>query len=269
MAYNLAWGSNHPGHLVYLLDLSQSMESGQKIDNVIETICEVSEYLIAMSEENKELRNRFSISVYGYNSDVVTLFKGSVLELDKKLEEQYNKKLPLFDKNNEAKPQWQTYTEKGFKTVTEDVKQWIAKKKKENIPTPAPIVIHITDGYPYEHERNPEQARDAALKAAKKLMEISVPDGNVLLFNIHIGEDGLGQLSFPNVRPKDDDRGFLYEASSVMTDVFVARAKAFGLSAKEDSRFMVSNETDKKALAKLVVFGSSVTNHGAKEPPRL
>ena len=265
----IPWGSTHPGHLVYLVDLSQSMGQDGKIDNVIETIRQVSEYLVSMSEEGTELRNRFSISIYGYNSNVVTLFRGSVIDLDKKLEEQSNKRLPLFDKEKEAKPQWQTYTEKGFQAVAEDIKQWISQQQKNNILMPVPIVIHITDGYPYEHERRPEQARDAALKAAKELMEISVPDGNVLLFNIHIGEGTQESLTFPNSQPKDEDRKFLYEASSIMTEDIVTRAKSFKLPAKEGSRFMVSNETDQQALAKLVAFGSSIKDEKAEEEPLL
>lgn len=269
MAYNLAWGSNHPGHLVYLIDLSQSMAENQKIDNVIETIYQVSNYLVAgcFDEVSQIYKDRFTFTIIGYNSDIVPLFKGSAIELDKYMNERSNSRLPFFDKNNEAKPQWQTYTEKGFKAVADDIKQWIDQQEKNNIPTPAPIVIHITDGYPYEQGRNEKEAREAALKAARDIMSISVPDGNVLLFNIHIEKGEFETLSFPNVKPDDVQRQFLYDASSVMTDEVVERAQRQGLPAKTGSHFMVSNESDKYALAKLVVFGSSIPNN--VEPPKM
>lgn len=260
MAYNLAWGSNHPGHLVYLVDLSSSMAKDNKIDDVIDTIAQVSEYLIGMCEDRNDIKNRFSITILGYNSEVIPLFKGSVIELDKKLEETNGH--PLFDKEQEAKPQWQTYTAMGFRAAAEDIRQWINQQQSNNIQIPAPIVIHITDGYPYEHERDEDAARQDALKAAEEVKNISVPDGQTLLFNIHIDKGDGVNLTFPNSRPDDIRRQFLYDASSVMTGLFVTRAKGFELPAKDGARFMVSNEKDPHALAKLVAFGSSMTSLG-------
>lgn len=269
MAYNLAWGSNHPGHLVYLIDLSGSMAKDNKIDDVIDTIAQVSEYLIGMCEDLSTIKNRFSITILGYNSEIVTLFKGSVIDLDKKLDETDGH--PMFDKENEAKPQWQTYTANGFRAVAEDIRQWIVQQQSKNIQIPAPIVIHITDGYPYEHERDEDAARKDALKVAEEIKQIAVPDGNTLLFNIHIDKGDVQTLTFPNTRPDDIRRQFLFDASSIMSDLFITRAKGFELPAKEGARFMVSNEKDKNVLAKLIAFGSSMTSLGdsSMELPKL
>ena len=267
MAYSLSWGSNHPGFLVYLIDLSGSMSTNSRIEYVSETVTKVSEYLVGMCE-NGELQNRFDIRIIGYNSDVIDLFSGSVIDLDNKLEEAFNKKVSLFGTfDGKAEPNWQTYTAKGFRAAADQVLTWINQQQSKNIPIPAPVVIHLTDGHPEESGRSEAEATADALKAANEIKSISVPDGNVLLFNIHIDEVEGNSLRLPSQRPTGSDvkssrLQFLFDASSIMTDVFVNRANAFKLDAEQGSRFMVSNESDKDLLARLIAFGSSVTSVG-------
>jgi len=256
MAYNLPWGSNHPGHLVYLLDLSMSMSSDM-MDRLIRVIENVSEKLIAMSEDFGEVKNRFSIRIFGYNKKVKTLFEGSVLELDEKMEATVGKGNPLFDKNAEAKAEELTYTADAFQAALDDVRLWIARQQRAGVPIPAPVVIHVTDGHPIEYEIPNSEAMAKALRVAEQLKAVSVPDGNVLVFNIHIDPNPNSQaLRFPVTAPADEARRFLYNASSQMPSVFVERGRQFG--AVDGCRFMVANEGDENALARLIAFGSSV-----------
>ena len=275
MAYNVMWGTNHRGYLVYLIDLSLSMgermsqEGNSKIDDVIETIKEVSEFLIGKCEDvvnmNGEevtiIKDRFDITILGYNKEVNLLFNGSVLQLDKLLEKKYKTQSPIFDKTNknEVLPRDLTYTAKGFRTVSNYVQDWICNPDRGSKPIPVPIVIHLTDGYPMEYERSDNEAKSDALNAANELKRISVQDGNVLLFNIHIGQGKDDTLVFPSERPKDSNRQFLFDASSEMSDIFIRRAQNQGFNAQKGSRFMVSNQTDKVALAQLIAFGSSIS----------
>lgn len=262
MAYSLAWGSNHPGHLIYLVDLSWSMASDNKIDDVIEVIENVSDYLVGMCEDFGNLKDRFSIHIMGYGDSVKTLFKGSVLELDRKLEETMGKGLPIFDKEKEAKPYGMTHTAKAFRAALEDIKQWINQQNSQNIPIPVPVVIHITDGQPEEIGRTRAEAMKDALDVANEIKNIKVPDGNALIFNIHIeGVKTKETMRFPVSSPSDEHRKFLYEASSIMPSIFITRATKFG--AEEGCRFMVANESDKKMLARLIAFGSSVSSVGS------
>ena len=46
MAYQQGWSENHPGHVVYLLDLSGSMEKNGKIDRLIVAVNDVVKDLI-------------------------------------------------------------------------------------------------------------------------------------------------------------------------------------------------------------------------------
>lgn len=265
MAYEIGWGSNHPGYLVWLVDLSQSMND--KIDYVLDSIRESCEALVAINNQKGDDQSRFDIRIIGYNSDVFDLFKeNSVIELDKKLDETYPN--PIFDKNREAKPQWQTYTANAFKEAANGINKWIERHRYLGTAIPVPIVIHITDGYPFEKDCDPAVARSSALDAANALKKISVPDGNVLLFNMHIGP-GVNTIRMPSQKPSDVERGYLYDASSEMPEKFIVKANSLGFSeAKKGSRFMVSNETDKRMLTRLIIFGSTGPNNLNVELPK-
>lgn len=268
MAYNLGWGSNHPGHFVYLVDLSQSMNSDNKIDAVIRALGQVSEHLIGQCDTFSGLKNRFSITILGYNSDVYELFSGSIIDLDKRLAETGE---PMFDKEKEALPRWQTYTAKALRAAAKDIREWIAKQNQNNVPIPVPVVIHITDGHPEEHERNDSESIKDALAAAQELKSISVPDGNTLLCNIHIdGVKSTETLLFPSIRPSDTYRQFLFDSSSTMPDIFSNKANSSGFSTTTNSRLMASNVSNPRDLLKVIKFYSSVPkNSGNRESPKI
>ena len=267
MAERLSWGSNHPGHLVYLLDLSGSMEHNGKIDHLLEAVKATIDLLIAKDMH----KNRFSVSIIGYNTDTYSLFKGTALDLDRKLDEVYNnggENAPLFDKTKEAKPQWQTYTAKAFRAVKEDIQAWIREQQQGNIPMPVPIVIHVTDGYPYENERGEAEACKDAIRAADEIKQITLPDGNPIIFNIHIGDSNDPESLFPMQRPSDAGQQFLFDSSSVMPDDIVNVGRdAFCFPTQQGCRYMASNVREKGKLAQLITFGSTpVANMQVEQP---
>lgn len=267
MEYELAWGTAHPGLLLYLVDLSGSMAYDDKIRRVSNIIWNVVDCLTANCQDDGKYKERYYLKVIGYNQYTYDLFSGGVScindWLDKHSDEQF-----INIKEN-AKPQGLTYMSIAFEKAAEEIKKWkeeqIKKwdedKNKEEKYIPAPIVINITDGFPEEKGLTEQQSRDKALLAANALRAISVPDGNVLLFNIHIdGKAGKEkELMFPAVRPSDVRRGFLFDASSEMTSTFILRAQRQNLPATTGSKFMVSNISDMRMLARLVTFGSSVS----------
>lgn len=260
MNYVLQWGSNHPGLLVYLVDLSGSMQWDEKIKRVSNTIWKVVDCLLAGCQDMGNYKERFHLEVIGYNQYTYNLFSGGVNDLNDHLDETASTE-QFMDIEKEGKPQGLTHMAVAYEKAVEVVRQWISKQCAKGIPIPAPVVINITDGYPEEKGLNDEQSRNKALAAAKALMNISVPDGNVLLFNIHI--DGVAgkepEIQLPNTRPTDNRKGFLYDASSELNDEFVARAQRAGLPASKGSHFMVSNVSDQRILSRLIVFGSSVS----------
>lgn len=272
MDYALQWGSNHPGLLVYLVDLSGSMQWDEKIKRVSNTIWKVVDCLLAGCQDMGNYKERFRLEVIGYNQYTYKLFSGGVNDLNAHIDKTASTE-QFMDIEKEGKPQGLTHMAAAYEKAAEVVRQWISKQRAKDIPIPAPVVINITDGYPEEKGLNDEQSRSKALAAAKALMGISVPDGKVLLFNIHI--DGVAgkepEIQLPNTRPADSRKGFLYDASSELNDEFVARAQRAGLPASKGSHFMVSNVSDQRILSRLIVFGSSVSgltkSNGRSEVP--
>ena len=269
MAYSLKWSPRHQGHIVYLIDLSGSMgfEQNKRINMLLDILYDVCDFLLAGDSPGGTVDNSATISMIGYNTDIINLFSGDFKALDKYLDT-HN---PLFDVNNEAKPQWQTYMADAFEAAGNDIKQWIDKQKKRGQPIPAPIVINITDGIPEEGKDDPTHAKAMARAktAAQKLMDISVPDGNVLLFNIHI-MDGGAPLAFPSTRPSNDlehpERQFLFDISSPLNEDQIAFARAMSINeVQSGSRFMASGQVDRNKLMRLIQFGSTVSSIRAEQ----
>ena len=261
----LAWGTPHPGHLVYLIDLSGSMEEHNKVQDVMSVVFERLENLGARCTVMASIKERFSLTVIGYNSEVIPLFKGGVEQVDELLSMRYGQ--PLFDINGVAKPQWQTYMADAFDAAREDVEQWIKDQRAKGMPVPVPIVINITDGHPEEYQRTEAQSTERALEAAQRLMQVRADDSNTLLFNIHYEPaSGTAELILPKTEPADTRRRFLYNASSVLNadDVNVARAKGLE-QAVPGCHGMVSNAQDKKLLLNFVEMASSL---GTGEKPK-
>jgi len=212
--------SNHPGHLVYLLDLSESMEKNGRIDHLLEAVKVTADSLIEKCYRGDVLSNRFSISILGYNTDVYTLFKGSVIELDKILEEVYiqgGEDASLFDKTKEARPKGRADMAKAFHAAAEDIREWMITQQRYDIPMPAPIVVHITDCSTSKEDIDVADSKENILQAAEEIKQISIPDGNPILFNILVEDE----IWFPSQRPNDAKKQLLYETSSVFPERIV------------------------------------------------
>ena len=284
--YSLGWGTKNPGHIVYLIDLSESMRWNdyQNIKDVLEVLRECIKRMVTDCTPGVgDPIERFSISVIGYNSRIIHLLPNkNVADLEDYLLER--KKLPLFDiyEGGNAYPQYQTYMASAFDAAAEDIKEWISKQQEKGMKIPAPYVIHVTDGHPEECDENnreknipEEKAMEKALEAASRLKDIKVDDGNVLLFNIHYdsAEKNIQELITPSNRPSgssiyDKRKQFLYDVSSVLPERIVKKINDMVKSQEEKeadpfvkyvhngSRAMISNAKNKKLLNNFVVFSS-------------
>ena len=82
MAYDLSWGSKHPGLLIYLVDLSGSMAWDDKIKRVSNTIWNVVDCLTAPCQDNGVYKNRYYLKVIGYNQYTYDLFSGDINDIN-------------------------------------------------------------------------------------------------------------------------------------------------------------------------------------------
>ena len=286
--YNVRWKEESPGHLVYLVDLSQSMsmppyDKNKKYDKnvkdytkynmVMDAIRDCSKAILAPCVQGGVVIPQFSLTIIGYNSEVYTLFKGDAKDVAQMLTVAAKNKNRLFyDAETDtiepnAEPKWQTYMEKALMAAKKDVEEWICKQKSnpQIKAIPAPIVISITDGHPEEQERKYYEAAKGALNAANSIMEsINTPDGNVLLFNIHIDPfNNEPDLSFPVKEPQDRDMALLYNMSSTIPEKFIENST---FSIEHGCKGMISNAKDKTTLLQFIEFGSTLTQKNRETP---
>lgn len=267
MKYDLAWNTDAPGHIVYLLDLSGSMKrelNGMRlVDIVMDAIYQNLSNLVALNTKGNTIKEKFTCTVIGYNSDVVKLIDNASVDktCDLVIEAESNGSLFDTKEGGVAEPRWQTYMADAFDMAATDVNVWIARQKSKGVATPAPIVINITDGLPEEKGLTREQAIEKALKAADRLKQISTPDGELLLYNIHITPDkGAKTLALPDSEPSSIDMKFLFKASSTIpTPKMVEQANRIWTDTKitPQGRLMVTNESDPRKLLQFIEFASS------------
>jgi uncharacterized protein YegL len=288
------WGTKNPGHIVYLIDLSESMRwnSFRNIKDVMEVTYKCLDQLIGPCLPGQSVFERFTASIIGYNSKIIHLFpNGGVAEIEKLLDSTYGKALFDYEKEEDpAYPRWQTYMASAFDAAYDDVTEWISRQRQKGYYVPAPYVINITDGHPEESDpTNPKEnipeevAMKKALTAADRLKSIKTEDGDLLLFNIHYDPGASDELITPVDRPVgneifDKRRQFMYDASSVLPNEIVeaiwgmvddpeeVNTHPFVKNVKHGSRAMISNAKDRTILANFVIF-CSLTGMFKKESP--
>lgn len=273
--YSLGWGSQHPGHLVCLVDLSGSMGTDNKIGRVMDALQKSMRSLVTKCIQGTGLVERFTVTIIGYHSHIIPLFSGGVQELQSLIKKAVSTQKPLFDyeEGGVAEPMGQTYMSNAFNAARKDIEQWISSSNSNGHP--APVVINITDGQPEEQDKTLETCANEALQAARKLTSVRTPDGNVLLYNLHIGSsENTNQIVLPVERPsttgnqREDQRvGFLYDSASVLTEEIVKHAAGYDFPIQAGSRGMASNVQDSALLTKLIEFSSSLTTNIGRETP--
>ena len=283
--YSITWGSSHPGLLLFIIDLSESMswtdknETTPRINKVLSILFQVLDNMARNntspdpSDPNKLIfKETFTVKVMGYNYMPYTsplLFDGGCKALDNLLSQHWEKPETLFDTAGAAKPQFQTRSDRAFEAAANLVKDWVATQGSN---APAPIVLHITDGHPEERGIPNDKLIADCKAAARKITDISTPDGNAMLFNIHIAPDNMEPLIFPSVAPDSDpkhpERRFLFDISTQLSPQQVEAARRSGIKAMDGCRFMASNVSNSAELLRLIEFGSTVSQGpGRAETP--
>lgn len=264
MSYDLNWNSKHPGHIVYLIDLSGSMARTMNGKRLIDIVMDVMYSLFdTLNDEilsGNGVVDLFSATVIGYNSDVYNLLPSASAERFNRFVFESKKRGYLFNtqKGGDAEPNWQTFMADAFDAAAKDIREWIDTQNRKGVKIPAPVVINITDGEPYEGTG--VDAVGKALNAANRLKSISTPDGNTLVYNIHFTPDSNAtKIVLPDTPPTNKYARFLYDASSVIPASLIDNSKAQWPSSRitANSRAMISNENDVDSLLSFISWGTS------------
>jgi hypothetical protein len=238
-----------------------------KVDYTIETLYSVLRTLATTCANGKTTKPKLSCTVIGYNYEAKVIWDNlPISEIRKKVVDCKKNHIPLFDKTKDFKPQYQTCMSLAFDEAKRDIEKWIKQQTKANMLMPAPIVINITDGYPFEgKEFKKEDILNKTLQSAQALKDISTPDGHVILFNIHHDPESQNStLIFPSQCPSNAAEKFLFESSSVMEGGMLKAAITVGYEVTEASRFMASNVRDIDIFTNLITFGSSQCNEDGR-----
>jgi hypothetical protein len=169
MPYETVATSTTPALILYLLDVSGSMANNlagkRRIDVVFDSLVSTVRQMVFRSTKGKTVSPRYRIAMYAY-SDIVW----DILDGIKTIQE-----VASLGDLPELSTQSSTDTARGFLAVEKLLKAELPNMQN----CPAPLVCHITDG---------EFTGDNPIKVAQRIMEMSVPDGNVLVENIFISD---------------------------------------------------------------------------------
>ena len=132
-----------------------------------------------------------------------------------------------------------------------------------------PIVINITDGMPtdtrYDQHGLGQEDWSFFRSAASEITSQKIEDGNALLMNIHITNQGGGDevLTFPVKAPSGSSEHAkqMLEVSSVLPANMVVQARAQGYDLREGSKAFVMNG-DRALLSGFLKIGTTMKTDG-------
>lgn len=168
MAYELPATSSTPALIVFLIDLSISMNThlGEKtrLQVVADALGGAIRQMVFRSTKGRVVSPRYRLALVGYSSSPVNFFDG-VLTVD----EVAQRGIPPLH------TQRFTRTAEGFSKVRE-----ILEAELPNLQDcPAPLVCHMTDGQFTGPDPEP---------VVRAIQEMSVADGNVLVENVFMSD---------------------------------------------------------------------------------
>jgi hypothetical protein len=280
MPYLVPATSETPALIVYLLNVSQSMSKDADDRTRIEIANGVLERMLAKmvqrSTRGSVISPRYRIALFVYGSRVTDLLGGikTISDLSKK-----------------GAPQ--------LKALSEDVANTSAAfaeaerlllAELSNIQNcPAPLVCHITDGKYSESDPIP---------IAKRILDLSVPDGNVLIENIYVksgdsssdsrrwlrvlapllGLNSGGGVSISNIRDwggisserklSDEYSRSLFRISSPIPKSYLSLMREFGYHLDDRARMLFPGDPPDLAELAFPISGVSSNTAKRKTPPK-
>ncbi|WP_232699386.1 vWA domain-containing protein [Brevibacillus daliensis] len=172
MSYELQATQRTPALIIYVIDVSGSMclPMGEKrrIDVVMESLSTAIRQMIFRSTKGSRMSPRYRVAILAYSDEVYDLLDG-IRGIDE---------VARLGVLPELSPRRLTDTAKAFLQVE--------KLLQAELPfmqdCPAPLICHMTDGAATGEDPEP---------IVKRIMQLSVPDGNVLVENIFISDEML------------------------------------------------------------------------------
>jgi von Willebrand factor type A domain len=173
MPYDILATSKTPALILYLIDVSASMTqplgNRRRIDVVGDALTTALRQMVFRSTKGGRLAPRYRIALIAYSDHIYDLLDGI-----KTVDQVAKLGVP------ELSPMRTTETSKAFAQAEKLLQAELPNLRD----CPAPLVCHMTDGEYTGSDPEP---------VAKEIMNMTVPDGNVLVENIFISDKILPQ----------------------------------------------------------------------------
>lgn len=168
MSYSLVATGSTPALVIYLLDMSASMANADnqisRIEAVNDALYKTILRMLQRSKKGSVFSPRYRVAILAYNDRVFDLLDG-IQSISKFLE----LGIP------QLVPRGKTNTGLAFTYVEELLRSELINLQN----CPVPVICHMTDGEYTDEDPEP---------IAQQIMQIAVPDGNILVENIFVDE---------------------------------------------------------------------------------
>jgi len=255
------WTREYPGFIIFLVDQSESMntsypENDNKANFTAMVINRTINDLTNIAAAGDKVRDVAFISIIGYGDEcgdsVYEIRSGYLSQFADNPLRIENGKQKVSDGNggfieiNVQNPIFVNPVAQGnapMGSALEFTKELIDAWLSDKPGSPAPVIIHISDGLPCNREGSYDEKAKAII-AAFDIMNLSCEDGNPLLFNVYIG-NVLTECMFNATESElpDEQAKFLFSISSKIPESCKFLALRCGFSVCPDSRGFISNAT--------------------------
>ena len=270
--YKNAFTRANRGLIVFLIDQSGSMTTNWSnglslADNAANSInLTLNNIILGLADGTTDkVKNSATIAAIGYggkdNDNAETLFCETINKIDEDFP-----RVPTIIATKEgnatldciqalqSKAEWGTPMASAFKMAKDTVASWI--NTHNDVKDPVPVVINISDGEPTDSVVDVK-------KYANEILKMSIPDGNPLLFNIHIsGTSNAKEVKFPSdgETMPDNMSQLLYDISSNATQDLINEIPLLqSKNIQSGCRLFMSNVGKAEELVEFLQLGTKVT----------
>jgi len=169
MPYTLEATAQTPALIIYALDVSASMNEPlgdkRRIEVITDALSAALRKMVFRSTKGTHVSPRYRVAMIAYSDQVFDLLDGV-----RTVDEVMKKGVPALTTLRT------TDTARAFATIEK-----LLQRELPNLQhCPAPPICHMTDG---------EFTSDDPMPIARRIMDMAVPDGNVLIENIFISDE--------------------------------------------------------------------------------
>ncbi len=228
--YDIPATAKTPALVIYLLDVSASMNepfaSSTRIDAVNKALQKIAVRMVQRSTKGALVSPRYRVAMFAYSTQVIDLL-GGIKTIDE-LAKIGMPQLTTMDMTNSA-------------SAFSAAESLLIAELPNMQNHPAPLVCHMTDG---------EYNGGDPMPIAHRIMNMSVPDGNVLVENIYFkpllgvtnAQSWPGITASADLQVQDDYARKLLDISSTIPDSYRSVMQEFGYKLAEGAKMFIPSE---------------------------